>query len=252
MILFKSHDSIPVPLLGRGVFTAGFAPARPFPTPTYKCVGGSRSRKSRLVARRRLASSSSFADPLAALSARCLSWFTGRFNHPTPSSRLWCIPTQCAALQFLSGLSPLRSPLLHNPGVHAGALGFNPMLLPKMDRREIPRSRDRGNPYRSNPGSPSIRGSGSCLRLCRVVFACYTPTGGSRPIQNTEIIAAEMNIFFCFVFVLLWSQSGRPQHQIQPECGKLSNRGPTNPSRDRIRRRKYERGPENISFPCPA
>ena len=44
----KSHDSILVPILGRGVFTAGFAPARPFPTPTYKCVGGSRSRKSRL------------------------------------------------------------------------------------------------------------------------------------------------------------------------------------------------------------
>ena len=120
------------------------------------------------------------------LSARCLSSFTGRFNRPTPSdstpsSRLWCIPTQCAALPFLSGLSPLRSPLLHNPGVHAGALGFNPMLLPKLDQREIPRSRDRGNSYRSNPGSPSIRGSGSCLRLCRVVFACYTPTGGSRP-----------------------------------------------------------------------
>ena len=119
------------------------------------------------------------------LSARCLSWFTGRFNHPTPSdstpsSHLWCIPTQCAALLFLSGLSPLRSPLLHNPGVHAGAMGFNPMLLPKLDRREIPRSRDRGNSYRSNPGSPSIRGSGSCLRLCRVVFACYMPTGGSR------------------------------------------------------------------------
>ena len=120
------------------------------------------------------------------LSARCLSSFTGRFNRPTPSdstpsSRLWCIPTQCAALPFLSGLSPLRSPLLHNPGVHAGALGFNPMLLPKLDQGEIPRSRDRGNSYRSNPGSPSIRGSGSCLRLCRVVFACYTPTGGSRP-----------------------------------------------------------------------
>ena len=120
------------------------------------------------------------------LSARCLSWFTGGFNHPTPSdstpsSRLWCLPTQCAALPSLSGLSPLRSPLLHNPGAHAGALGFNPKLLPKLDRREIPRSRDRGNSYRSNPGSPSIRGSGSCLRLCRVVFACYTPTGGSRP-----------------------------------------------------------------------
>ena len=120
------------------------------------------------------------------LSARCLSWFTGRLNHPTPSdstpsSHLWCIPTQCAALSFLSGLSPLRSPLLHNPGVHAGALGFIPMLLPKLDRREIPRSRDRGNSYRPNPGSPSIRGLGSCLRLCRVVFACYTPTGRSWP-----------------------------------------------------------------------
>ena len=120
------------------------------------------------------------------LSARCLSLFTGRFNRPTPSdstrfSRLWCIPTQCATLPFLSGLSLLRSPLLHNPGVYAGVLGFDPMLLQKLDRREIPRSRDRGNSYRSNPGSPSIRGSGSCLRLCRVVFACYTPTGGSRP-----------------------------------------------------------------------
>ena len=120
------------------------------------------------------------------LSARCLSWFTGRFNHPTPSdatpsSRLWCIRTQCAALPFLSGLSPLRSPLLHNPGVHAGALGFNPMLLPNLDRQEIPRSRDRGNSYLSNSGFPSIRGSGSCLRPCRVVFACYPPTGGSRP-----------------------------------------------------------------------
>ena len=120
------------------------------------------------------------------LSARCLSSFTGKFNRPTPSdstpsSRLWCIPTQCAALPFLSRLSPLRSPLLHNPGVHAGALGFNPMLLPKLDQREIPRSRDRGNSYRSNPDSLSIRGSGSCLRLRRVVFACYRPTGGFRP-----------------------------------------------------------------------
>ena len=115
------------------------------------------------------------------LSARCLSWFMGRFNHPTPSDstppwRSWCIPTQCAALPFLSGLSPLRSPLLHSPGVYAGALRFNPMLLPKLDRQEIPRSRDRGNSYLSNSGSPSIRGSGSCLRLCRVVFSCYTPS----------------------------------------------------------------------------
>ena len=58
----KSHDSILLPLLGRGVFTAGFAPARPFPTPTYKCVEGSRSRKSRLVASRRPASSSSLCQ----------------------------------------------------------------------------------------------------------------------------------------------------------------------------------------------
>ena len=40
----------------------------------------------------------------------CLScWFTGRFNHPapydsTPSSRLWCLPTQCAARPFHSYL----------------------------------------------------------------------------------------------------------------------------------------------------
>ena len=68
----KSHDSILLPLLGRGVFTAGFAPARPFPTPTtYKCVGGSRSRKSRLVARRRLASSSSLCQEVMNFSAPC-------------------------------------------------------------------------------------------------------------------------------------------------------------------------------------
>ena len=67
----KSHDSILVPLLGRGVFTAEFAPARPFPTPTYKCVGGSRSRKSRLVARRRLASYSSLYLEIMNFSAPC-------------------------------------------------------------------------------------------------------------------------------------------------------------------------------------
>ena len=32
----KSHDSILVPLLGRGVFTAGFAPARPLIRPPYR------------------------------------------------------------------------------------------------------------------------------------------------------------------------------------------------------------------------
>ena len=142
------------------------------------------------------------------LSVRCLSSFTGRFNRPTPSdstpsSRLWCIPTQCAALPFLSGLSPLRSQLLHNPGVHAGALGFNRMLLPKLDRREIPRSRDRGNSYRSNPGSSSIRGSGSCLRLCRVVFACYTPTGGSRPTPAGASQGLVCLFCFCFFFMAI-------------------------------------------------
>ena len=67
----KSHDSILVPLLGRGVFTAGFAPAMPFPTHTYICVGGSRSRKSRLFARRRLASSSSWCQEVMNISAPC-------------------------------------------------------------------------------------------------------------------------------------------------------------------------------------
>ena len=155
------------------------------------------------------------------LSARCLSWFIGRFNRPTPSdstpsSHLWCIPTQCAALPLLSGLSPLRSPLLHNPGVHAGALGFNPMLLPKLDRREIPRFRDRGNSYRSNPDSPSIRGSGSCLRLCRVVFACYTPTGGSRPTPAGAGQGGSVRVCISLYVLVrpikcqsrLWSQSG--------------------------------------------
>ena len=78
----KSHDSILVPLLGRGVFTAGFAPARPFPTPSYKCVGGSRSRKSRLVARRRLASSSSLCQEVMNVSAP----FNTPLCHGAPSS----------------------------------------------------------------------------------------------------------------------------------------------------------------------
>ena len=67
----KSHDSILVPLLGRVVFTVGFAPAMPFPTHNFKCVGGSRSRKSRLVARRRLASSSSLCQEVMHFSAPC-------------------------------------------------------------------------------------------------------------------------------------------------------------------------------------
>ena len=71
MKTIKSHDSILVPLLGRGVFTTGFAPPRPFPTPTYKCVGGSRSRESRLVARRRLASSSTLCQEAMNFSAPC-------------------------------------------------------------------------------------------------------------------------------------------------------------------------------------
>ena len=174
------------------------------------------------------------------LSARCLSSFTGRFNRPTPpdstpSSRLWCIPTQCAALPFLSGLSPLRSPLLHNPGVHAGALGFNPMLLPKLDQREIPRSRDRGNSYRSNPGSPSIRGSGSCLRLCRVVFACYTPTGGSRPtpagagqgrLVRKKHCLSHLTIFFQDLDRGFFIQDNKEEHitTIRSEAERVINR----------------------------
>ena len=67
----KSHDSILAPLLGWGVFIDGFAPDMPFPTHTYKCVGGSRSRKSRLVARRRLASSSSLCQKAMNVSAPC-------------------------------------------------------------------------------------------------------------------------------------------------------------------------------------
>ena len=78
----KSHDSILVSLLGRGVFTAGFAPPRPFPTPTYKCVGGSRSRESRLVARRRLASSSSLCQEVIYFSAPCNT----PLCHSAPSS----------------------------------------------------------------------------------------------------------------------------------------------------------------------
>ena len=82
IMTIKSHDSILVPLLGRGVFTAGFAPARPFPTPTYKCVGDSRLRKSRLVARRRLASSSSLCQEVMNFSAL----FNTPLCHGAPSS----------------------------------------------------------------------------------------------------------------------------------------------------------------------
>ena len=67
----KPHDSILVPLLGRGLFTPGFASAMPFPTHTYKCVGGSRSLKFRLVARRRLISSSSLCQEVTNFSASC-------------------------------------------------------------------------------------------------------------------------------------------------------------------------------------
>ena len=71
----KSHDSILVPLLGPGVLIAGFPPAMPFPTHTYKCVGGSRSvvlsPLPRLVARRRLASSSSLCQEVINFSAPC-------------------------------------------------------------------------------------------------------------------------------------------------------------------------------------
>ena len=71
----KSHDSILVPLLGPGVLIAGFLPAMPFPTHTYKCVGGSRSvvlsPLPRLVARRRLASSSSLCQEVIKFSAPC-------------------------------------------------------------------------------------------------------------------------------------------------------------------------------------
>ena len=82
----KSHDSILVPLLGRGVFTAGFAPAMPFPTHTYKCVGGSRSvvlsSLPRLVARRLLASSSFLYQEVVKFSAPCYT----PLYHGTPPS----------------------------------------------------------------------------------------------------------------------------------------------------------------------
>ena len=78
----QSHEFILVPLLGRSVFTAGFAPAMPFPTHTYKCVGGSRSRKYRVVARRQLASSSSLCQEVMNFSAPCNT----RLCHGTSSS----------------------------------------------------------------------------------------------------------------------------------------------------------------------
>ena len=71
----KSHDSILVPLLGRGVFTAGFAPARPFPTPTYKCVGGSK------IAKVSFGGTLFVGWPLFLPCAR-RSWFFRSLQHP--------------------------------------------------------------------------------------------------------------------------------------------------------------------------
>ena len=146
----KSHDdSILVPLLGRGFLKKNQNAPRPSEHPPVigekmsKRLGGIKGCKyktsswhlNRFPDADNIGSTCFIAVPTLwlNLSTRCLSWFTGRFNRPTPSdstpsSRLWCIPTQCAALPFLSGLSPLRSLLLYNPGVHAGALGFDPRL----------------------------------------------------------------------------------------------------------------------------
>ena len=52
----------------------------------YKCLGGSRSRKSRLVARRRLASSSSLCQEVMSVSAPCNT----RLRHGAPSSIFAC------------------------------------------------------------------------------------------------------------------------------------------------------------------
>ena len=152
----KSHDFILVPLLDRGVFTAGFAPARPSPTPTsYKCVRGSRSRKSRLVARRRLASSSSLCQEIMNFSAPCntplchgapSSIFAARVHTalPTPSvSRLSTVEPSVAqnawkcslrqSIQFCSGRPlPGSSPPTSFPSISrfgrrpAGCLAMAP------------------------------------------------------------------------------------------------------------------------------
>ena len=151
----KSHDSILVPLLGRGVFTAGFAPPRPFPTPTYKCVGGSRSRESRLVARRRLASSSSLCQEVMNVSAPCStllchgapsSIFTARVHtalstpnvsplstvEPSVAPNAWK-PSLRQSIQFCSGRSlPGSSPPTSFPSISrfarrsAGCLAMAP------------------------------------------------------------------------------------------------------------------------------
>ena len=78
----ESHDSILVPLLGRGVFTARFAPAIPFPTRTYKYVWGSILRKSHSAECRRLASSSSLCQEVVIFSAP----YNTPLSHGAPSS----------------------------------------------------------------------------------------------------------------------------------------------------------------------
>ena len=108
----KSHDSILVPLLGRGVFTAGFAPVMPFPTHTYKCVRGSRSRKSRLVAPRRLASSSSL----------CLEVMN--FSAPTPCNTPLC---HGAPSSILHGIEP-GSPMVVTLGLQYN-VGEKPTVI---------------------------------------------------------------------------------------------------------------------------
>ena len=106
----KSQDYILVHLLGRGVFIAVFAPAMPFPTHTYKCVGGSRSRESRLVARRRLASTFSLCQEVMNYSAPCNT----RLCHGAPSSIFAARVHTVLSSPNVSRLSTVEPPVAPN------------------------------------------------------------------------------------------------------------------------------------------
>ena len=100
------------------------------------------------------------------------------------------------------------------------------MLLPKLDRREIPRSCNRGNYYRSNPGSPSVRGSGSCLRLCRVVFLrVIRPLADLGPPRQGQAMSAVHSAYTSFGCVgrglFSWSYSSRGYHLMRTQNARV-------------------------------
>ena len=119
----KLHDSIPVP--------AGFAPAMAFPTHTYKCVGDSRSRKSRLVVPRRLASSSSMCQEVMNFPAPCNT----PLCHGAPSSIFASRVHTALSTPNVSRLSTVEPRLAFLPSAASG--GARRVVWPWLQRTEV-------------------------------------------------------------------------------------------------------------------